>query len=166
MPTPPPLPRLASALLAAAAITLTAGCGIVTADRDVVAKDLGLAAGAYAQYVAAPVHAGEVGPSTAANDPALAQAAKAAKYATAALEAARSEAGPDTKLASFAQKTAAAGASLNAITKALESGEANRALVDGGTASIESLLAAARDAGIKAEPRDVSAGDLAKPPVP
>lgn len=167
MSTTPPRRRLAAATLTAslalAAVPL-ASCGKVEADRDEIARNLGLAYAAYTTYVSEPAKAGKLGPNTAPNSTVAEQAADAARYATLALEAAREEAAPDQELASFAQKTAAAGASLNAVTKVLESGRPSRSLVDGGLASLESLSAAARDRGLAVSPQTVRPADLTDPP--
>ena len=152
-----------AACLAAAAL-LTAGCGKVEADRDAIAQNLGLAYGAYLTYVAEPAQAGKLGPATSRTDPVEARALDGARYAVRAVEAARAEAAPDEQLASFAQKTAAAGASLNAISQVLETGRPSKSLVAGGTASLESLLASARDLGFTVDRRTVREADLANPP--
>lgn len=170
MPTTPPLQRRALTAMLIALIgggaLLTAGCGKVEADRGQIAKDLGLAYGAYTTYVTGPTDAGKLGPSTSPSSSVAKQAAAASHYATRAVEAARTEAAPDNALASFAQKTAAAGASLNAVSQVLTTGRASRSIVDGGQASLDSLLAAARDIGLKVETQRVAAGDLDSPPVP
>ncbi len=164
----PPLRRrttvTVSALLCAVAAFLATGCGQGTADRGVVAKNLGLAYAAYTQYVSAPVNSGRLRPTTPKTDPASARAVTAAKYAVLALEVAREEAARENDLASFAQKVAAAAASLNAVSTALRTERPTRALVSGGQASLESLLAAARDATFKVPTTSVSAEQLSKPP--
>lgn len=168
MPTTPPLRRRAvpAALLTGLlAVTLaTSACGKVEADRGEIARNLGLAYAAYTTYVSEPAKAGQLGPSTPTSSPVAERAAAASHYATLALEAAREEAAPDEQLASFAQKIAAAGASLNAITQVLEDGRPSRAVVAGGTASLESLSAAARDRGLTIGAQTVSPADLAEPP--
>lgn len=165
----PPLRRAARAILVpglAVGALLAGGCGKVEADRGAIQDDLGKAYGAYTAYVSSPSQRGAFGPSTPTTDPALAQAAKAAKYTTLALEAARAEAAPDVKFASFAQKTAAASASLNAVTQALQTGRASRALTAGGLASLESLLASGRDLGLKVKSQEPRPEQLSSPPVP
>lgn len=165
--TPPRRHRRSLVILAAslalAAVPL-ASCGSTEADRDEIARNLGLAYAAYTTYVSEPAKAGKLGPNTAPNSAAAQQAADAAKFATLALEAAREEAAPDQELASFAQKTAAAGASLNAVAKELDAGRPSRGLVAGGLASLESLNAAARDRGLAVSPQTVSPADLSDPP--
>lgn len=165
--TPPPHRRPALAALLAGLFAigiLASACGTVEADRDEIARNLGLAVAAYTTYVSEPATAGQLGPSTPQNDPIAERAAKASRYATLALEAAREEAAPDQELASFAQKIAAAGASLNAVSEVLDNGRPSRSLVAGGTASLESLSAAARDRGLMIDPQTVSPADLAEPP--
>jgi hypothetical protein len=149
---------LLAASLALAAVPL-ASCRTTE-----IARNLGLAYAAYTTYVSEPAKAGKLGPNTAPNSAAAQQAADAAKFATLALEAAREEAAPDQEFASFAQKTAAAGASLNAVAKELDAGRPSRGLVAGGLASLESLNAAARDRGLAVSPQTVSPADLSDPP--
>jgi hypothetical protein len=142
------------------------GCGSDEADRAEISRDLGQAYAAYMTYVAEPAKNGQLGPSTAKSSPISQQATTAARFAISALEAARTEAVRDAELASFAQKTAAAGASLNAIAEVLRTGRPSRGLVNGGVASLESLMAAARDRGLSVDPQQVSAADLNEPPTP
>ncbi len=164
-PTPP---RRRVALLLAtgllSAMAALGSCGTVEADRGEITRNLGLAYAAYATYVSEPAKAGRLGPTTSPTSPEGRQAAQAARYAMLALEAAREEAAPDQELASFAQKTAAAGASLNAVATVLETGRPSRGLVAGGQASLDSLSAAARDLGLAVSAQTVSPADLADPP--
>lgn len=156
--------RAALVLLLAAGALLAGGCGKTEADRTEVARNLGLAYAAYTEYVSAPAEAGQLGPTTARSAPVRDQAAKAARFAMLALEAAREQAAPDQSLASFAQKTAAAGASLNAVAQVLDEGRPSRSLVQGGLATLESLKAAARDAGLSVSEQQVQPADLSDPP--
>lgn len=167
MSTTPPRRRrpallvLAALLIGSAALS---GCGGQEADRDEIARNLGLAYAAYATYVSEPAQAGTLGPTTSPSAPVAQQAADAARYATVALEAAREQAAADPELASFAQKTAAAGASLDAVAEVLRTGRPSRSLVAGGMASLESLSAAARDRGLAVSSQSVSPADLDDPP--
>ncbi len=166
MPTPPVDRRLV-ALMAPAMVAgafVMAGCGKVEADRGEIAEHLGDAYGAYLTYVAEPVQAGALGPSTAPNTVVAERSKVAARYVVRAVEAARTEAAPDATLASFAQKTAAAGASLNAVSTVVSQGEPTKAFVAGGRASLESLIAAGRDLGLTIERRKVSTEELERPP--
>jgi hypothetical protein len=167
MPNTPPLRPRFAALAGVAAISAAApmaGCGTVEVDRQAVATDIGLAYGAYVAYVSEPAEAGKLTPSTPSTAAVRRRATAAARYATRSLEAARNEAAPDPKLASFAQKTAAAAASLNAVGEVLDSGRPSRGLVAGGRASLESLTASARDLEIKVARQPVPAADLDSPP--
>ncbi|MBO9533804.1 MAG: hypothetical protein J7513_12615 [Solirubrobacteraceae bacterium] len=156
--------RTVAALIVTVVVVLAAGCGKVEADRGQIAQHLGDAYGAYLTYVAEPAQAGKLGPSTAPTDPVAKQAAVAAKYVVLSVEAARTEAAPDAKLASFAQKTAAAGASLNAVSTVVSTGKPTQAFIAGGTASLESLLAAGRDLGLKIDRSEITPEQLKDPP--
>jgi hypothetical protein len=153
---------LAGVLLAAS--IAAAGCGNANdGHRDDIARDLGVASAAYTTYISEPAQSGQLGPTTPKSSPTSDHAAQAARYAMRALEDARAKAADDPQLASFAQKTAAASASLSAVTQVLERGRPNRTVIAGGMASLESLNAAARDLGITVGAHTVSAADLAAP---
>ncbi len=156
----PPHPRRVLPLLAAAGIALTNATGCGGTDREAVARDLAKASAAYAAYVDAPSARGTLGAGTRPAAAVRMRAALAARFAVTRLDAARAEAISDPELSSLAVKIAATAAVIGQVRDGLGQGAIRLDRVRFGRASLDNLLATARDRGLSLPSVSVGVGDL------